>query len=126
MFKYVSQRSVITHKLLLQLLLNFQCINTITVVRCSIVLCIFANFITKLRAYIFRAVFHIASSSYRIVSSYSIVGFLLGCGAHRSLEVTNKRKETALYIAAFRGHFRIVELLVGGSFTICVSKSFFL
>ena len=33
-------------------------------VRCSIVLCIFANFIVKLRVYIFNAVFYIAISNY--------------------------------------------------------------
>lgn len=41
-----------------------------------------------------------------------LVSYLLSCHANRSIEMTNKRRETALYIAAFRGHSRIVELMV--------------
>lgn len=41
-----------------------------------------------------------------------LVAYLLSCQANRSIEMTNKRRETALYIAAFRGHSRIVELMV--------------
>ena len=41
-----------------------------------------------------------------------LVTYLLDMKPGRMLEMTNLRLETALYIAAFRGHFEIVQLMV--------------